>query len=344
MTIGARVLKTGLSVALAIYVSNLLGFTSPIITAIAAIAVQPSISRSWQHITDQLQTNVLGAAVALMAIHFFGQTALSVGVVCIIVILVSIRLRMESTVSLTLVTVVAVMETQGQGWEFAWGRLLMIFVGMMSSVTVNLLVFPPRPRQQFMDQVHEAFGQLSLLLRMAISNELKEDVHREEKTKLNGTLRKLEDRYTLFEQERPFTLRRRQANARQLIMSRQLIKTLQRGADLLDVIEEHYFTAPEALKWAKQLDNQIEELTKYHEQLLLKLEGKLKPRQLFEPEDARETNFIVQMNDYLQKEDDERMRLVFVGSAIFEYAYHLRRLDKIVDQLLQHIGEGATKG
>ena len=212
MTIGARVLKTGMAVALAVYLSSLLGFPSPIIAAVAAIfTIQPSISRSWQQVTDQLQTNFLGAFVAITAVRLFGNTAIAVGLVCIIVILISIRLRMESSIGLTLVTVVAVMEANEQGWLFAVERFSMVLAGMGAAFVVNALLFPPRPRKQFVEQVHQAYGQLSLLLRMAISNEMKEDVHRKETEKLHNTLRKLQERYTVFEEERSLLPSRRQA-------------------------------------------------------------------------------------------------------------------------------------
>ena len=341
MTIGARVLKTGMAVALAVYLSSLLGFPSPIIAAVAAIfTIQPSISRSWQQITDQLQTNFLGAFVAIAAVKLFGQTAIAVGLVCIIVILISIRLRMESSIGLTLVTVVAVMEANEQGWLFAVQRFSMVLAGMGAAFVVNALLFPPRPRKQFIEQVHQAYGQLSLLLRMAISNEMKEDVHRKETEKLHNTLRKLQERYAVFEEERALLPSRRQAKSRQLLLSKQLIKVLSQGVDLLDVVEEHYFSAPRAGEWAQRFDRQIEELTKYHEQLLLKLEGKMKAHVSIEPEEEREARLIKQLTDYLQEDPDEHKRLVFVASAMLEYAYHLRRLDRISDQVLQREESG----
>jgi uncharacterized membrane protein YgaE (UPF0421/DUF939 family) len=343
MTIGARVLKTGMAVALAVYLSGLFGFPSPIIAAVASIfTIQPSISRSWQQVTDQLQTNLLGAVVAIIAVKLFGSTPIALGLVCIIVILISIRLRMENTIGLTLVTVVAVMEATGEGWLFALERFSMVLTGMAAAFVVNVLVYPPRPRKQFTVQVHEAYGQLSLLLRMAISNEMKEDVHREEKEKLHGTLRKLDERYVLFEEERSLLPRRKLARARQLLLSKQMIKALQQGSDLLDVVEEHYFAAPGAGEWAQQFDRLIEELAKYHEQILLKLEGKMKANADIEPEEAREARLVKQITAYLNENPDEHKRLVFVASAIFEYAYHLRRLDRVAEQVLEREQEAAT--
>ncbi|MGO4694278.1 aromatic acid exporter family protein [Paenibacillus sp. 2TAB26] len=336
MTIGARVLKTGMAVALAIYLSSLFGFASPLIAAVAAIfTIQPSIYRSWQRVADQVQTNLLGAVMAIVAVRLFGHTPIAAGLVCILVILISIRLKMESTISLTLVTVVAIMEANGQGWDVAIGRFLMVLTGIGASFAVNVLVFPPRPRKQFTEQVHHAYSQLSLLLRTAISNEMKEQVFRQEKDKLHDTLHKLEERHTVFEEERKVLAKTKTSHARQLLVSKQMIKSLQKGADLLDVVEEHYFSSQSASEWALRFDRQIEDLSKYHEHILLKAEGKMKPNALIEPEEEREARFVKELTAYILEDPDEHKRLVFVASALFEYAYHLRRLEKLLDQVTQ---------
>lgn len=336
MNIGARVLKTGLSVTLAIFLSQFFGFPSSLITAVAAIlTIQPSIYRSWQQILDQIQTNLLGAGIALAAMKVFGHTPIAVGLVCIAVILICIRLKMETTIGVTLVMVIAIMEAHGQGLDVALQRFLMVLTGMGAAFTINVLVFPPRPRKQFTEQVHLAYGQMSLLLRTAVSNEMKESVFRQEKETLHVSVRKLEDRYTLFEEERKVLAQAKKSHARQLLVSKQTIKALQKGVDLLEAVEEHYFAAAEAGKWAQRFDHQIEELTKYHESILLKIEGKMKPNLSFEPEEEREARLITDLTDYFREGRDEHKRLVFVASAIFEYAYHLRRLEKIVDQVQQ---------
>ncbi|MBD2872898.1 FUSC family protein [Paenibacillus arenilitoris] len=344
MTIGARVLKTGMAVALAIYLSGLFGFVSPLIAAVAAIfTIQPSIYRSWQRVADQVQTNLLGALIALAAVRLFGHTPIAVGLVCIAVILIGMKLKMESTISLTLVTVVAIMEAHGQGWNSAIERFLMVLTGIGASFAVNVLVFPPRPRRQFTAMVHQAFGQLSLLLRTAISNEMKEQVYRAEKDKLHGTLRKLEESHSVFEEERKVLARAKTSHARQVLLSKQMIKTLQKGADLLDVVEEHYFASPSASEWAQRFDRQIEDLTKYHEHILLKAEDKMKPHAQIEPEEEREDRLVKELTASILEDPDEHKRLVFVASGIFEYAYHLRRLDKVLDQVRQR-GDQAKVG
>jgi len=334
MTIGARVLKTGFAVALAIFVSSLAGFSSPIIAAVAAIfTIQPTIYRSWQQLLEQLQANVIGAALALGAVQVLGSRPIAVGLVCVAVILINIRLRIESAIGLTLVTVVAVMESNTGGWEFAADRLAQILTGIGSAFLVNVLIAPPRPHRQFNEQVRSAYEQLSLLLRTAISNEIKENVHKEGKDRLHATLRKLDERFGHFEEEKFFSLRSKLKRARQLVVSKQHIKALQKGADLLDVVEEHYFSTPGAEDWAGRFDARIEELTRYHEHILLKFEGKIKPEADIEPDGEPETKFAQQLTAYLDGSVSEHRGLIFVASSLFEYAYQLKRLDKLVDRM-----------
>ncbi|MFS0725949.1 FUSC family protein [Paenibacillus sp. 1P07SE] len=341
MTVGARVLKTGLAVALAIFVSEWLGFPSPIIAAVAAIfTIQPSIYRSWKQMLDQVQANLIGAAIALAAVQLFGSTPIAVGLVCIVVILINIRLRMESTIGLTLVTVVAVMEAHATGWWYAVDRLLMVLTGMGAAFTVNILLFPPRPRYQFNVQVAQANQQLSLLLRTAISNEMKEKIYKKEREQLHGMLRKLDEQYSLFDEERAITAASKQSRARQLLLSKQLIKALQKGEDLLDAVEEHYFAAPESVAWAGAFDRHIEDLTRYHEHILLKADGKIKAGAEIGPDGNQGSRLVEQLSDYLSIDPKERQRLVFVGAAMFEYAYHLRRLEKLVEQVEQRTSSG----
>ncbi|AJY74463.1 FUSC family protein [Paenibacillus beijingensis] len=343
MTIGARVLKTGMAVALAIYLSELFHFV-PTVAAVASIfAIQPSVQRSWQQMTDQVQANVIGAGMALLALRVFGHTPIAVGLVCIAMILINIRLKMESTIGLTLVTVVVVMETSTSDIMSALPRILMVLIGMGSAFAVNVLIFPPRPRRQFHSVAYDAYHQLSVLLRTAISDEMKESVYNAEKEKLHGMLRKLEDRYDMLAEERSIRPSTKIMRARKLLMAKQMIKSLQKGADLLDVVEEHYFASPGADKWARSFDSQIEELTKYHEQILLKMDGKMKPHVTIEPEEGQEKRLADQLTDYLRNNPDERMRLVFVASGLFEYGFHLRRLERVVEQVLNRTESAAKK-
>jgi uncharacterized membrane protein YgaE (UPF0421/DUF939 family) len=342
MTIGARMLKTGLAVVLAIYVSGLFGFGTPIIATVAAIlTIQPSIYRSWQQVHHHIQSNIIGAAFALGAAHWLGVTPISVGIVCVAVILLNIRLKTTSAIGLTLVTVVAVMDAHAEGVRFALERFAMVLTGIISAFLVNVLVLPPRPKRQFREQVHEAYNILSLLLRTAVSNEIRERVFREEHERLEQIFRRLDEQYTLFKEDRVFRPAGRRRRARQLLLSRQMIKTLRQGAALLDAVEEHFYPAPDAAGWAERFDRRIEALTKCHEQLLLKWEGKIKPGAVIRPEPA--DGLAKELSAYFGEPSGERRRLLFVASAMFEYAYQLDRLGKLLDRMMREDANGAAE-
>ena len=60
----------------------------------AIFTIQPSIYRTWKHVWNQVQTNILGAIIALIALHFLGNDPFAIGLVMIIVIVISLKLKM----------------------------------------------------------------------------------------------------------------------------------------------------------------------------------------------------------------------------------------------------------
>ncbi|BBI31473.1 FUSC family protein [Cohnella abietis] len=334
MTIGARVLKTGLAVAVALWIGQLVGLGSPLIAAIAAIfTIQPSIYRSWMQVLEQVQSNVLGAIIAITAVWLIGNTPISVGLVCIGVILLCIRLKTEETIALTLVTVVVIMEAQGQGWLVAWDRLAAILTGMVSAFAVNVVIAPPRHRNRFLKQVEEVQILLSRLLRTAVSNELKENVYRDELNHLRSKLRKLDGFYNLFAEERVWRKNSKLQRARLLIVYKGMLISLERGMSLVEAVEDHYWAVSTSKAWNRLIDRQIETLCGYHEQLLWKWEGKIKPGALAA---APPPEASMLLSELIEKRTDEdmimRSRLLVITSAVYTYEERLRRLDKLMEQ------------
>lgn len=332
MTFGARMLKTGLAVTLALYVVFWFNLSSPVIAAVAAIfAMQPSIYRSWRYLRDQLQTNTLGAVLAMAGGAIFSNEPIAVGLVCILVIMICIRLKMGETIGVTLVTVVAVMEASGQ-WEFALTRFTLILVGIVSAFVINILVYPPKPRVQYENQAKKTFEQLSLLLRMAISSEMKENVFRNQKRELEDTISSISDTYKMMEEDQKKLKTPKFSNSRQLVVYKQILRTLRKGYGVLDAIEQHYFQAPRPPEVNEEFDAHLEKLIKFHEHIMLKFEGKLKPN-------AREAEWFEQENDRFQRSMLDRyaeqregiLRLSIVSAEIYEYGHQLQRLNRLAD-------------
>ncbi|AWB44230.1 hypothetical protein DCC85_08385 [Paenibacillus sp. CAA11] len=332
MTFGARMLKTGLAVTLALYASVWLNFSSPVIAAVAAIfAMQPSIYRSWRYLMDQLQTNTLGAILAMLAGTVFSKEPFAIGLVCILVIMICLKLKMGDTIGITLVTVVAVMEASGQ-WEFAVNRFAMSLIGIVSAFLINIIVFPPKPRVQFVVQVKKTFEQLSLLLRTAVSDEMKESVFRNEKRSLEDSINSLGDKYKLMEEDQKKLKTPKFAISRQLVVYKQMLNTLRKGYEVLEAVEEHYFQAVRTKELNEIFDEHMEKLIKFHEHVMLKFDHKLKPGIVESKLLERENDaFLRSMLDRYAAQREGVLRLSIVSAVMYDYGHQLERLNRLAD-------------
>lgn len=338
MTFGARMLKTGIAVTLALYVSSWLGYTPHVIAAVAAIfALQPTIYRSWKYFLQQVQTNTLGAIIALLAGTYLSNEPIAIGVVCILVIMICMKLKMAESIGLTLVTVVSVMEASGD-WEFALNRFLLSVIGIMAAFLVNVVFVPPDPREQFTKQIHLVFNQLSLLLRTAISDEIKEKVFREQKQKLADGLQALKDKYKLLEEELKKLKRAKYRQKRQIVVYKQLLHNLQKGFEVLEAVQEHYFQSERSAETNRYYDRHLEKLIKFNEHVLLKFDEKVKPGS-WKVESIEEENDVFIKQARTGSDERERgagtagssPRLLIVAAAIYEYGYQTVRTDRLVE-------------
>ncbi|MDG0809755.1 FUSC family protein [Cohnella rhizosphaerae] len=332
MTIGARVFKTGLAVAIALWIGSLIGLKLPLIAAIASVVmIQPSIYRSWVQVLQQLQSNVLGAAVAIAAVWLVGSSPLSIGIVSVLVILLCIRLRAEETIGLTVVTVVVLMEAHGLGWPLVMDRLAALLTGIVTAFVVNIAIAPPRHRGRFVAQMKKSQTQLSLLLRTAVSNELRENVFNRELSALKGQLRKLEDAYDLYAEERVVRKAPRADRARLLVVYQGMLSALERGVTLIEAVEVHYFAAAADGAWRREIDSHIESLCAYHEHLMWKWDGLLKPGAFASAPPPETSALLERIAGSAEMERADKTRLAVVASAIYAYEERLRRLDKLVE-------------
>lgn len=338
MTLGPRVLKTGLSVTLALYLCSFFSLESALFAGVAAIfTVQPSIYRTWRHVVDQVITNTLGAAIALFAITFWGNDPFTIGIVMILVILFSIKMKMEATISITLVTVLAIMSSHAnQDWLFALNRFWSILIGISSGFLVNLIIFPPKYKKNYIEQLKNSFQKMSLLLRTAISNEMTERAFREHKSGLTKDLLKLEEMYKTFDEEREKMARLNPIDVREIVVFKQMLKTIQQGEELLQVIDEHFFQSKTDDNENELFDGQLEDLIKYHEYLFMKFEGMIKPDENhLENMMIKTGTFLEQVIGVEKKDQDQKLRLVVVGASIFEYSFQIHRLNRLIESYIK---------
>ncbi|NMO96512.1 FUSC family protein [Paenibacillus lemnae] len=337
MAFGARMIKTGLAVTLALYMTMLLSLSSPVGAAIAAIfAMQPSIYRSWRYFLDQIQTSTLGAVIAMLWGYFLSSQPISVGLVCILVIMICIKLNMGETIGLTLVTVISVMEASGQ-WDFALNRFILTLIGIVSAFLINILVFPPKPKEQYFKQIHLVFVKMSLLLRTAISHEMKDSVYREELNNLSGSIKSLSDKYALFEEEQKKLKRPKYSQSRQLVVYKHLLNSLQKGYEVLTAVDNHYFQAQRSEELDRLYDDHLEKLIKFHEHILWKFEDKLKPNEEEASSMALENQRFMDDMAGISNTSPTGFRIAVVAAAMFDYGHTLERLNRVGDHISRFV-------
>ncbi|RSD25590.1 aromatic acid exporter family protein [Mesobacillus subterraneus] len=333
MTLGPRVLKTGLAVVLALYITRCLGLEPPVFAAIAAtFTIQPSIYRSWKQVIEQFQANTLGAVIAVTSIYLFGNNPIVIGLVVVIVIIISLKLKMESSISLTLITVLIMMSSQEfEGIITAANKFVIVLVGMGSAFLVNLVISPPNFNKNFREKMDESFRTLSLLIRTVISNELTEKTFQTQWNQLNKDINKIEELYKILDEEREKISRVKPTDVREIVVFKQMLSCLKQGSKLLDIVEDHFFQSQPDRQDTKEFDRHLEELIQYHEMVLLKFSGKIK---------AADTEGIVEetgqfLETIIQDEtidQQHRLRLIIIGSAIYDYAFQLERLNELISQ------------
>ncbi|WP_404331743.1 aromatic acid exporter family protein [Mesobacillus maritimus] len=335
MTIGPRILKTGIAVTLALYLCSAFQLEPAIFAALAAtLTIQPSIYRTWKQMLDQVLTNTLGAAVALFAITFLGDNPITIGLVIILVISLSLKIKMDNTIPTTLVTVLAIMSAPGnEDLLFTLNRFLIIMVGTGSAMLVNLTILPPKYKEKFLVNVQTTFQNMSLLLRTAVSNEMTETSFQEQSKRLKKDIEKLADQFLLFDEERGKLGNVNKMNAREIVVFKQMLKTLQQGEQLLENIEEHYFQSKTSKEENQLFDYHIEQLVNYHEFLLLKYQGKIR-------EQEHDNLILNDSGEFFEKvlaiynhDKEQKLRLMIITSSIVDYTFHLGRLNKLLAQV-----------
>jgi len=113
MRLGARIIKTGVAIVLALFIADLLQLPQTVFAGIAAIfAVQPSIYRSYLRIIEQVQGNIIGAVVAITFVLIFGHQLVVIGLAAVMIILIMNKLKLEASITMALVMMIAIMEIQ----------------------------------------------------------------------------------------------------------------------------------------------------------------------------------------------------------------------------------------
>ena len=146
MKIGARVIKTGIAVAITMFFCKSLGLEPAFFGAVSAVInLQPSIFLTIRAARDQILIHVLGVTAGFFFGYFLGVNPLSAGLIVVLLIPIYIKLKLHSGITMGIVAALFVLSSSTEEFLFhALARTGVIFVGLGSAMLINVLLWPPK--------------------------------------------------------------------------------------------------------------------------------------------------------------------------------------------------------
>ncbi|MGX7091337.1 FUSC family protein [Hutsoniella sourekii] len=296
MRIGARVLKTGLAIALAIFLSMLLiPDNSPSLAAIAAITTTlPSVKKSYDNFTKRVVANIIGGIIAVCMSLLIGENPLTIGIAAIICITILDSLKLNDVINLAVITVVAVMASSSRNpiYLIALYRVLETIIGVTVSFLVNIFVYPPRYDQKFYEALTNFTNELLVLIRASLRKNLSFSIMHRDQVWAEKEYANIQTIFNLMRNEFIWSKSQRLVVARRLVVYRHMMQTLQATIALLGALHsyEHVYNA-----FSRELQDLIRErvelLMAAQEQILMKFSGRVS---------SEEVGYITVPDDYRQ--------------------------------------------
>ena len=343
MKLGARILKTGVAIVLALYVSELLHLPAPVLAGISAIfAIQPTIYRSYLSVIEQVQGNLIGAAIAVFFVLAFGNNLFIVGLAAILVIILNLKLKLDKTITLSLVTLIAIMVAPEEDFiHFALLRFSSIMLGIGSSFLVNLVFLPPKYESKLFQKNNLLSEEIFKWIRINTRHASEYHLLKGDIEKLSEGVLRLEHLYIMYKEERNYFKKNSLAKARKLVIYRHMNGATTKALDTLKLLhryENEMVHMPENFQEAIQL--QLDYLINYHEQVMLKFLGKIKPG--VTPSDGQVcfdkkelfNLFLAQKQKLDDRSDNQALyHMMQLVSVIMDYGEQVEHLDRLVTSI-----------
>lgn len=338
MKIGARILKTGAAVGLALYISQLFRLEPIIFAGIAAaVTVQPSLYRSWQNSWQQLQANIIGAIVGIAMALLLGTEPYVIALGVIIVISINIQLKFMKSIPLAMVTVLAIMSSPSESfWEFAGDRFLLIFIGVISSILINVFA-PPRYEKRLLGHLFDLHESIALNLRIMVETERETHHVRTDLMQLSKQLRELEELFSLYREENRYKKRRFSGHTRKIVVLRHMVEACQAGIDTLSLLEKHQEMLQKDESARCLIDEQLQKIAALQERVFLTYAGKLTPY-LANHESMTEDESPLPLQKALRRFRDDEELLIHILPAILkinDYHEELKQLERTIERFLK---------
>lgn len=144
-------IKTGVAVALSMWLVQLTGRPYDVFAGIAAVlSVQRSVAESRRTLVTQAFASVVGAVAGGGAVYLFGSNPLAIGLVVIAMIALGTRLAWHDAMGTAVFVAIVIMDhREGDYLAFALWRFAAVMTGTICGVAVNAWLLPPRHGEAF---------------------------------------------------------------------------------------------------------------------------------------------------------------------------------------------------
>jgi len=348
MTLGARILKTGIAIVLALFIAQLLHAPTPVFAAISAIfAIQPTVYRSYLSIIEQIQGNIIGAIIAVIFVLSFDNNVFVIGLAAIIVITINLKLNLEKTITLSVVTLIVIMESPADNFiNFAIIRFSTVMLGILCASFVNMIFLPPKYENKLYNSLSDTSEDITKWIRLTIRHASEHHLLKNDIEKLADRILRIDELYGLYKEERNYFKRNTLLKSRKLVIYRQMINTVKKSFYTLKKLhryENEWNSLPE--EFQNNVQQQLDCLIHHHEHVMLKFIGKVKPSVTFEEGSIcldRKQLFLLLMEQFkemkLAEEEREEMQyhVMQIISTIIEYDENVEHLDTLITSIQVH--------
>ncbi|MBC1475376.1 aromatic acid exporter family protein [Listeria grandensis] len=342
MKFGARILKTGIAISLALFIAQLCHSPSPSLAGISAIfAVQPSIYRSYLEILQRAQGNVIGAAIAIGFGLYIGNDFILIGIASILCVALLIQFKLENTIGLALVTLVIVMDSPNSDFLMvALTRFGTIMLGLVAAFIVNLIFLPPKYEVTLFQFIYSTNDEIMRWIKLNLRHAADFPLLKKDMKWMQKQITQMSSYYELYREERTFLRRTKISKSRKIAVYRQMILCSQKGYELLKILhryENDFLQLPPDKQ--ELIRRQIDYLTDTHEQLLLTYIDKVSVDLNYaekhfsqDPKDLMKL-FLNEMEEFDKVDEDvgiDQYHLMRIIACIFAYQETVDYLEKLM--------------
>lgn len=341
MKLGARIIKTGIAIILALSIASFLpddAGLKAIAGVSAVVAMQPSVFRSIKTISDQAIGNVIGASLAVIMVTIFGSPIVIMGVTVILLIAILFRFKLAHVATLASVTALIIMgQHTGSFYMSAFYRFVLVMIGVLSSSIVNLIFLPPKFESKIYYNALNITTDIFVWFKLVLNDTSEYHSIKEDRGRISERLNKLEQVFGYYEEERAFTKKQAYAQNRKKILFKEVVRSTRKAYEVLKRMNRyqndlHSLNNELLLQIKLELDN----LVTYHEQIFISLSKKARfdagqlENQIENPQKKNLIDaFFTEIVDHPDQEDYSYANVMQIISAIEEYHYTLEHLDRL---------------